>query len=204
MPLEVAACLALSKSLNYALTPTILPVEDILCGVEKGIGALPEETAEEVQQETVRNLKGSCKPKDNLTSAEKRALQALKDNEALTVLPTDKDNVTVALDAADYNWKIGALLEDQAYRKLKKDPTESVECKNVLLLKKSSISEEVCQQLWLQGSRAPKTVWFAKDPHARSSLEAYWALIMATLHTTYTTQQTWSEHSVLSAPNPKI
>jgi hypothetical protein len=48
IPLEEAACSALSKGLNYAVTPAVLPIEDILCGVEKAVGALPEETAEEV------------------------------------------------------------------------------------------------------------------------------------------------------------
>jgi hypothetical protein len=59
------------------------------------IGTLPEETAEEIRQETVRILKGSHKPKDNLTGAERRALRSLKANEALTVLPADKGNATV-------------------------------------------------------------------------------------------------------------
>jgi hypothetical protein len=45
-------------------------------------------------------------------------------------------------DTADYNQKKG--------------PTESVECKTMLLLKKSSVSEDVCQQLWLQCSRPPR------------------------------------------------
>jgi hypothetical protein len=40
---------------------------------------------------------------------ERRVLQALKANEVLTVLPTDKGNATVALDPADYNPKITAL-----------------------------------------------------------------------------------------------
>jgi hypothetical protein len=39
---------------------------------------------------------------------------------------------------------------------LKKDPTEFVERKAVLLLKKSSFSEEVSQQLLLQDSRPPR------------------------------------------------
>jgi hypothetical protein len=60
-------------------------VKEILCGMEKAIWALPEETAEEIQQETVRILKGSHKPKDNLTGAERRALWALKANEVLTI-----------------------------------------------------------------------------------------------------------------------
>jgi hypothetical protein len=42
-----------------------------------------------------------------------------------------------------YNQKIVAVLEDKAYRNLKKDPTDSVERKTVLLLKKSPIAEEV-------------------------------------------------------------
>jgi hypothetical protein len=74
-----------------------------LCGVEKAIGALPEETAEEIRQEIVKILKGSRKPKDNLTGAERRELRALKTNEALTVLPADKVNTDVILDTSDYN-----------------------------------------------------------------------------------------------------
>jgi hypothetical protein len=123
----------LSRRLNYAVVPAIVPVEDILCGVEKAVGALPEETAEEVQ-ETVRILRGSRKSNNKLTGTERRGLQALKANEALKVHPADKGNATVVLDTADYNRKIAVLLEDQAYTKLKMDPTESVERKTLLLL----------------------------------------------------------------------
>jgi hypothetical protein len=41
-----AARSALSKGLNYAVAPAVLPVEDILCGVERAVGALPEEIAD--------------------------------------------------------------------------------------------------------------------------------------------------------------
>jgi hypothetical protein len=57
-----AACLALSKGLNYAVTLAVVSVEGILYGVEKVLGALPKETAEEVFQENVRILKGFCEP----------------------------------------------------------------------------------------------------------------------------------------------
>jgi hypothetical protein len=40
VPLEEAACLAL----NFAVVLVSVPIKDILCGVEKAIGALPEET----------------------------------------------------------------------------------------------------------------------------------------------------------------
>jgi hypothetical protein len=60
-------------------------------------------TAEDISQETVRILKGSHKPKDNLTGAERRALRSLKANEVLTVLPADMGNATVVLNTLDYN-----------------------------------------------------------------------------------------------------
>jgi hypothetical protein len=84
------------------------------------------------------------------------ALRALEANDTLKVLLADTGNVTVVVDTADYNWKITALLDDHANRKLKKNPIESVECKTGLLLKKSLSSEEVCQQLRAQGSRLPR------------------------------------------------
>jgi hypothetical protein len=34
--------------MNYAVAPAFVPIRDILCGVENAVGALPEETAEEV------------------------------------------------------------------------------------------------------------------------------------------------------------
>jgi hypothetical protein len=97
---------------------------------------------------TVMTPKGSCKSKDNLTGAEKNILWALKANDELMALPANKGNVTVVLSTEDCNQKTAALLEDQAYRKLKKDPNESTEQKTVLLMKKPSFSK-VCQQGWL-------------------------------------------------------
>jgi hypothetical protein len=165
------------------------------------IGALPEKTAEEVQQETVRNLKASRKPKDNLTVAERRVLRAFRTNEELTVLSADKSNATMLLETADYNWMIDTLLEDHAYRKSKKGPAESVDRKTVLLPKQSSISEEVCQQLRPQGYRPPRLYGLPKIHKQGASLrptvsttgppptawpntwQAYSALILAALHT---------------------
>jgi hypothetical protein len=85
----------------------------------------------------------------------RRVLQFLKVNKALTVPPADKCNAAVVLCTPDYNQKITTLLEDKAYKKLKEDPTDSVERKTVLLLKKSLFAEEVCHQLLPQGSRPP-------------------------------------------------
>jgi hypothetical protein len=111
---------------------------------------------EEIRQETVRILKGYCKPKNNLTGAERRSLGALKANGALTIFLAGKGDVAVVLGTSDYNQKIAAFLDDETYKKLKKDHTDSVECKTVLLLKKSAVVEDICQQLQPQGSRPPR------------------------------------------------
>jgi hypothetical protein len=60
--------------------------------------------------QTVRILKVSNKPRDNLSGAERRALRSLRTNSALTVIHADKGNATVVLDTMDYNEKISALL----------------------------------------------------------------------------------------------
>jgi hypothetical protein len=91
--------------------------------------------------------------KANGTHPQKRALRALKANEALTILLADKGNATMILKTADCIQKIYTLLEDKADRKLKEDPTESMEHNSVLLLKDSLLAEEVCQHLRPQGSR---------------------------------------------------
>jgi hypothetical protein len=62
----------------------------------------------------------------------------------------------VVLGTSDYNKKITTLLQDKGYAKLKKDLMESIERKTVFLLKKSSFSEEMCQQVRPQGSRPPR------------------------------------------------
>jgi hypothetical protein len=51
----------------------------------------------------------------------------------LIVLPTDKRNAAVVLGTSDDNHKIATILKDKAYKKLEKDPMDSVECKTGLL-----------------------------------------------------------------------
>jgi hypothetical protein len=53
----------------------------------------------------------------------------------------------VVLGTSDYSQKIAVLLEDKAYKKMKKHPTDSTERKTVFPLRKSPVAEGVCQQL---------------------------------------------------------
>jgi hypothetical protein len=57
--------------MNCALAPALLATEDIFGNAEKPISKLLFEAADEARQEIIRNFR------DNLTTAEKRALHAL-------------------------------------------------------------------------------------------------------------------------------
>jgi len=55
-------------------------------------------------------------------------------NTDITILPADKGNATVVLsNTFHYNQKLGALLQDPAYRRLVKDSTETIEPKILLV-----------------------------------------------------------------------
>jgi hypothetical protein len=71
----------------------------------------------------------------------------LQTNTNLKILPADKSNATLLLNTIVPNQKIGDLLQDPAYRRLVKDPTQAVTRKNILFLKKTTLAEEVCK--WL-------------------------------------------------------
>ena len=145
------------------MTPRTIPIEDILAGVEKAVQYLPVEMAEEARQETVRIIKSSSRPRNKITKAERETLRTLKNNTDLTILPADKGNARVILNTADYKQKITSLLEDPAYRRLTRNPTDSTERKTALLLKKIHSYRRYMQTtafVWLQ---TPKTVWTSKD-----------------------------------------
>jgi hypothetical protein len=62
----------------------------------------------------------------------------------------------------DYSHKIAAPLQNPAYRRLVKDPTETVERKTYLLLKRSTLAQEVCRRLRHTGARPPRLYGFPK------------------------------------------
>jgi hypothetical protein len=80
----------LQKGLNYAVTPCTITTEDILAGVEKAVQSLPVDMVEEARQETVRIIKSSSRPRNNITRAEREALRTLKNNTDLSISPTGR------------------------------------------------------------------------------------------------------------------
>jgi hypothetical protein len=88
------------------VTPAVVPVEDILCGVEKALDVLPEGTTEETRQETVGILNGSRKPKDKVTVAERKVLGTLK-----PMRPSPSFQLTKAMHS--WYWILQTTIEDR-------------------------------------------------------------------------------------------
>jgi hypothetical protein len=74
------------------------------CG--KAIRILPEDSAEDIKQETIKILKDSRQPESKLTGAEQRVLRSLKANGLLIVLPAQKGNASVVLGTSNYNRRL--------------------------------------------------------------------------------------------------
>ena len=64
------------------------------------------------------------RPASNTTKGEFKALQELKADTDITILPADKGRSTVVLNTKDYESKLSTLLSDyNSYEMLQKDPT---------------------------------------------------------------------------------
>ena len=78
----------------------------------------------------------------------------------IIILPADKGRTTVIFNKTAYETKVNSLLSDtQTYKKLKKDPTPSMERKmNTMLLqlmKKGSIPDTLYKKLRSSGGYTP-------------------------------------------------
>ncbi|KAK5645627.1 hypothetical protein RI129_004091 [Pyrocoelia pectoralis] len=146
-PLSENALNALAKGKNFAVTPKILPVEDIISNIEAGIRFLPVDTIEEIRYQSVRILRNAKPIKSNLTFSQRHALKELKGDKDVIVLSADKGNATVILNMEDYNMKLQQLLDPQIYKILPKDPTNKFLLKTKNLIKYSSIPDTIKREL---------------------------------------------------------
>ena len=151
----------LRRGLNFAITPQSIPVEEIVTSTELACRNLDAETAASLRSEVARSVKRRKTLKPNVPKEEIRALQDLKKDRDIMVLPADKGKATVILDKKDYNSKIEAILNDtKTYQPLKKDPTTSIKNKLINILKPwkkdGSVSKPLCRQLYPTTDQAPK------------------------------------------------
>ena len=117
----------LALGLNYTITPKQIPTLDIIAATEATASHLDEETAQKLRLEVSSVLISARPPKKNLSGKLQKAIRDLRRDKDITILPADKGNATVVMDRSDYTTKMADLLEDPAYKKLKRNPTTGVE-----------------------------------------------------------------------------
>nr|XP_054774799.1 uncharacterized protein LOC129282974 [Lytechinus pictus] len=115
----------LVKGLNFSVAPTEVPVVDIITSTETACRKLNERSATELRSKVVGLLSRPRKLEPNLNKEETEALNDLKKDKNIRVLPADKGRTVVILNTCDYNSKCESLLNDtNTYKKLgSKDPT---------------------------------------------------------------------------------
>ena len=79
-------------------------------------------------REGIKKCLEDAKPtKSTLNREEREAIKELKKDEDIVILPADKGNATVVMDKEQYDRKMKELLEQDDYRRIKKDPTLKLE-----------------------------------------------------------------------------
>ena len=128
----------LQKGLNFAITPTKMPLHEIISSTELACSLMNNQNnASRLRSDVARILEQCKPPKPNITKEERQALYKLKKDDSIKILPADKGRVTVIMNSEEYDKQIMKLLQDNnTYEKLRSDPTKKYKAKLVNSLKK--------------------------------------------------------------------
>ena len=102
------------------------PNLEYITAIEAACTKLSQQDAEELRADINRVLRSSHPPKCNLTKAQNSALRELKRNRDCIVLTADNGVAMVTMDRQDYINKANNLLNQNTYRSIAKDPTNSI------------------------------------------------------------------------------
>ena len=92
--------------------------------VESAVIPLDAERADTVRRAVNTILQQAEPPKPNITKEEQDAINSLKEDNTIMILPADKGRASVVLDTDTYHAKMSALIETGPYQLLNKDPTD--------------------------------------------------------------------------------
>jgi hypothetical protein len=152
----------LKKGLNFAITPKKMPIKEVITSTETACYYLRNpEIAQSLRGEVVKVLKSVKMPKSNCTREEIAAINTIKRDDSIRVLPADKGKATVIMNKSDYDKKIDALLADEkTYQKLKKDPTKKYKQQLVDILRvwnrEDNIPKDLYHRIYPTSEEVPK------------------------------------------------
>ena len=151
-PLSDSERSVLMKGLNFSVTPSKIPVDEIVAATELACNQLKDKSqAESLRNEVVKIVSKSKPPRSNISRAEREAIKALAKDDSIVILPADKGCTTVILNKQDYHNKVKALLDDtNTYEKLTSDPTRAIKNKLIQTLKEWRKEERIPNYLYNQ------------------------------------------------------
>ena len=117
------------------VTPRQPPNLEYITAIEAACIKLSLQDAEELRANINRVLRSSHPSKPNLTKAQTSALRELKRDRDHIVLTADKGVAMVIMDRQDYINKANQLLNQDTYKEITKDPTNSIKNKLINILK---------------------------------------------------------------------
>ncbi|KAJ8912114.1 hypothetical protein NQ315_013203 [Exocentrus adspersus] len=119
----------LNRGLKFTMAPRSIPRIELMMTAEETASQMEDAERAEEYRWKIRTVleRADYKPRKNI-SAESTALKDLQSDLSIKILPADKGNATVVLDLEIYN-KIQEMMEQGQYKKLRKDPTSSIEIK---------------------------------------------------------------------------
>ena len=126
----------LAKGPNFAVSPKQPPNLEYITAIEAACTKLSQQDAEELRAEVNRVLRSSHPLKPNLTKAQNLALRELKRDRDHIVLTADKGVAMVIMDRQDYINNANSLLNQNTYRSIPRDPTNSIKNKLISILKR--------------------------------------------------------------------
>ena len=138
--LSEGALSLLSKGMKFSLSQKQIPKEEIIAKVESSMKGIDRPEADNIRAKVSLTLK-QAQTKHNISKAERRALNELKKDKDITILPADKGRATVILSKVDYIKKCKEHIESGPYETLKRDPTESIKRECLKKAKKSKRSK---------------------------------------------------------------
>ena len=150
----------LARGLKFATVPSRIPYNAIIATTETTCKQLKNEEANYLRKEVSNALHTAKLPAQNVDKRLKRAILDLRKDESIAILPADKGIITVVMNKTDYRERMMKLLDDPAYKKLKRDPTTKVEKQISQAIKrverKGGIPDQLKRKLIPQFSRPPQ------------------------------------------------
>ena len=150
----------LAKGPNFVVTPRQPPNLEYITAIEAACTKLSQQDAEELRADVNKVLRYSHPPKPNLTKAQNLALRELKRDRDHIVLTSDKGVTMVIMDRQDYINKANHLLNQNTYKSIAKDPTNSIKNKLINILKrvktKTGLDSNAYKSMYPTGCVLPK------------------------------------------------